>query len=265
MAGQIATLLQGKHKPSYVPHTDCGDFVVVVNASKVKFTGRKMREKLYRWHTGHPGGLKTRAAWEQMQRNPSKLFRDAVNGMLPKNAIRKTGWMKKLRVYSGEEHPHVDDVLACEGSAQYKAHCAPSSKRLYADKKPIPAVTDVEITEEQEAAAKNPVPEDILQGIFLFRMRETLDAEVQYWAERGEGSVPKRTLEEHGLEQVDAVTFKFTDGGEVVPSMAEVAHFGAILDVLESAEDGQVLDALYERLAAGEDITQPSAAAASGR
>lgn len=264
LAGQIATLLQGKHKPSYVPHTDCGDYVVVVNASKVKFTGRKMREKLYRWHTGYPGGLKSRAAWEQLQRNPSKLFRDAVTGMLPKNALRKTAWMKKLRVYSGEEHPHVEEVQACSGSQQYKEHCAPSSKRLYADKQPIPSVTDVEVTEEQEAAAKNPVPEDILQGIFLFRMRETLDAEVQYWAERGEPRVPQRALEEHGLLQTDDNTFKFADSGEVVPPLAELQGFAAILDVLESSDSEQALDKLYARLAAGEDITQAAAAQASG-
>lgn len=264
LAGQVAKLLQGKHKPSYVPHVDCGDYVVITNASKVKFTGRKLKQKLYRWHTGFPGGLKARPAWMQLQRNPVKLVRDTVTGMLPKNNLRKHGWMKKLRVYEGEEHPHVDAVAACDASAAYLAHCAPSSKKLLVDKQPIPFVTDVAVPEEAEEEG-DVIPPAILEGIFHFRLRETLDAEVAFWAEKGEARVPARTLELHGLTQGEDGAFAFADSGAPVPGAEEVAHFGAILDVLESAEDEAAVDALYTALHAGEDITAPASGAGGRR
>ena len=105
-ASQIAKILQGKDKPQYRPNVDDGDAVVVVNASKLAFTGRKMEQKTYRWHTGYPGGLKERTAAEQMRRDPTEVLRRAVSGMLPKNNLRRS-MMRKLRVYSGAEHDFV--------------------------------------------------------------------------------------------------------------------------------------------------------------
>jgi len=105
-ASQIAHILQGKDKPTFAPNKDDGDAVVVVNASKLALTGRKLEDKVYRWHTGYPGGLKERTAAEQMRRDPTEVLRRAVRGMLPKNNLRRA-MMRKLRVYSGAQHELV--------------------------------------------------------------------------------------------------------------------------------------------------------------
>lgn len=89
LASQIATILMGKDKPTYTPNKDDGDVVVVVNAADVEFTGRKWDQKLYRWHTGYPGGLKERTAKDQFSRRPEAIIEAAVNGMLPKNNLRR--------------------------------------------------------------------------------------------------------------------------------------------------------------------------------
>lgn len=103
LASQIATILQGKDKPTFQPNRDDGDVVVVVNADKVELTGRKWDQKLYRWHTGYPGGLKERTAKEHFARKPDAILREAVLGMLPKNNLRRS-MARKLRIYTGERH-----------------------------------------------------------------------------------------------------------------------------------------------------------------
>ncbi|MEN8160436.1 MAG: 50S ribosomal protein L13 [Myxococcota bacterium] len=107
LATRLATVLRGKHKPSYTPHVDTGDFVVVVNAEKVRLTGRKAEQKVYHRHTGYPGGIKSTTAAKRLAGpHPERVLADAVRGMLPKNALgRKMG--AKLKVYAGPEHPHA--------------------------------------------------------------------------------------------------------------------------------------------------------------
>ncbi|HXV36323.1 MAG TPA: 50S ribosomal protein L13 [Myxococcota bacterium] len=107
MATRIANLLRGKHRALFTPHVDTGDYVIVVNAEKVKLTGRKREDKIYYRHTGHPGGLKSRTA-EQILDGPhaDRVVSDAVRGMLPKNALSRQ-LFKKLKVYAGPNHPHA--------------------------------------------------------------------------------------------------------------------------------------------------------------
>jgi len=105
LATRIAILLRGKHKPIFTPHVDTGDFVVVVNAEKVNLTGKKWEEKLYIYHTGYPGGLKSTSAGKVKKTKPQRLITMAVQGMLPKTKLGKK-MIKKLKVYSGEAHPH---------------------------------------------------------------------------------------------------------------------------------------------------------------
>lgn len=106
MCTQIATVLRGKHKPSYTPHVDCGDYVIVINAEKVRFTGNKMEQKEYITFSGYPGGQKRRTAKEQMEKKPFAIVESAVKGMLPKNKLGRAMY-KKLFVYAGSEHPHA--------------------------------------------------------------------------------------------------------------------------------------------------------------
>lgn len=101
----VATRLMGKHRPTWSPSVDTGDFVVVVNAEKVKLTGRKTERKIYRWHTGYPGGLKQISAGKLLREKPTRVLELAIRGMLPKNRLgRKV--RNKLKVYAGPEHPH---------------------------------------------------------------------------------------------------------------------------------------------------------------
>lgn len=110
LAQQISTILKGKHKPTYIPHHDMADHVVVINAEKVEFTGKKWKQKLYRWHTGYPGGLKERTAKEMLDRNPLKILRKAVMGMLRKNRLRHQSIKKRFFVYKGPDHPHTAEL-----------------------------------------------------------------------------------------------------------------------------------------------------------
>lgn len=105
VATQIAVLLTGKYKPNYVPYQDVGDFVVVINVDKIVLTGKKWRMKIYRHHTGYPGGLKEITAEKLHKQHPERLMELAVKGMLPKNRLRKV-YVRKLKVYAGNEHPH---------------------------------------------------------------------------------------------------------------------------------------------------------------
>ena len=108
--GRIATkaahVLRGKHKPTFTPHVDCGDFVIVVNASKVNLTGNKLDEKMYYNHSGFPGGLRERTAREMKEKYPVEMVERAIKGMLPNGRLGRQMY-KKLFVYAGEEHPHA--------------------------------------------------------------------------------------------------------------------------------------------------------------
>lgn len=105
LATQIAIRLRGKHKPEFAPHVDNGDFVVVLNADKIKVTGNKLADKKYYRHTGYPGGLREKTLGEVMESSPEDAIFAAVRGMLPKNRLGRQ-LLKKLKVYSGTEHPH---------------------------------------------------------------------------------------------------------------------------------------------------------------
>ena len=109
LASGIATLLQGKHLPIYTPTTLTGDFVVVVNAARVGFTGRKLYQKEYHVHSGYPGGMKTVTLEKMMERSPARVIEMAVKGMLPRNAQGER-MLKRLRVYAGPEHPHEAQI-----------------------------------------------------------------------------------------------------------------------------------------------------------
>jgi large subunit ribosomal protein L13 len=105
LAVKIAVQLRGKNKPIFTPNADTGDFVIVVNAEKVKLTGKKLDDKIYYSHSGYPGGLKAESARHRLQRKPEKVITDAVWGMLPKGRLGRA-LLKKLKVYRGTEHPH---------------------------------------------------------------------------------------------------------------------------------------------------------------
>ncbi|MGI6298961.1 MAG: 50S ribosomal protein L13 [Saccharofermentanales bacterium] len=106
LATEVARILRGKHKPTYTPFLDTGDYVIVVNAAKLVLTGKKLDQKMYRYHTGYPGGLKEIKYRNMMQKNPERVFEVAVRGMLPKNALGRAMY-KKLKVYAGPEHEHT--------------------------------------------------------------------------------------------------------------------------------------------------------------
>jgi len=106
LASEIAVVLRGKNKPQYTPHTDTGDFVVVVNAEKIAVTGNKLSDKLYHRHSGYPGGLKTETLGHLLQRRPNEVLRRAVKGMMPKNRIAAQQ-LTKLKIYTGPKHPHA--------------------------------------------------------------------------------------------------------------------------------------------------------------
>lgn len=105
MCAKIAAVLRGKNKAYYTPHVDCGDFIIVINADKVSFTGNKLKDKLYDTFSGYPGGLKQEAAGNLLKRRPEAVVERAVKGMLPKNRLGRKMY-KKLFVYLGTEHPH---------------------------------------------------------------------------------------------------------------------------------------------------------------
>ena len=105
LSSEVAKILSGKTKPIYTPHVDTGDFVIIINAEKVVLTGKKLDQKLYRYHTGHPGGLKEIKYRDMMQKKPEEVIMHAVKGMLPKNKLGRK-MLKKLRVFRGTEHIH---------------------------------------------------------------------------------------------------------------------------------------------------------------
>ena len=113
MTSQVAKLLMGKHKPIYAPHIDTGDYVIVINAAKVRVTGRKAEQKIYYRHSGYPGGLRSPTYKDVFAKYPVRVIEHAVKGMLPHTALGRA-MFKKLRVYAGNEHPHKANIIARE-------------------------------------------------------------------------------------------------------------------------------------------------------
>jgi large subunit ribosomal protein L13 len=105
LATRVAATLRGKHRPTFAPHVDAGDFVIVVNASAIRLTGKKLSDKHYHRHTGYPGGIRSLTAEEMLAKHPDRLVRQAVEGMLPKNRLGRQ-LATKLKIYPGPEHPH---------------------------------------------------------------------------------------------------------------------------------------------------------------
>lgn len=105
LASEVASILRGKHKPTFTPHVDTGDHVILINAEKIELTGKKLTDKKYYRHTGYAGGLKTRTALEMRTNYPEKMLELAIKGMLPKGSLGRQ-MFKKLHVYAGPEHPH---------------------------------------------------------------------------------------------------------------------------------------------------------------
>jgi len=114
LSTQIANRLRGKHKPEFTPHVDTGDYIVVINADKVRVTGKKEIDKLYYHHTGYPGGIKSMALGKMRERSPEKIIENAVKGMMPKNKLGRA-MLLKLKIYAGDSHPHsAQQPLALE-------------------------------------------------------------------------------------------------------------------------------------------------------
>jgi large subunit ribosomal protein L13 len=105
LAAELVKILKGKNKPTYTPHLDTGDFVIVVNAGKVSLTGKKLKDKIYYHHTGYPGGIKEMNAEKLLAKKPTEMIRMAVKGMLPKNSLGRQ-MIRKLKIYAGPNHPH---------------------------------------------------------------------------------------------------------------------------------------------------------------
>lgn len=126
LASRVASILRGKHRPTFAPHLDVGDHVVVVNAARVHLTGRKLTDKLYRWHTGYIGGLREVPAEKMLRTHPERVVEWAVQGMLPKNRLGRA-MAKKLKVYRGPEHPH-----AAQQPTPLPASLAPRGRRTEA-------------------------------------------------------------------------------------------------------------------------------------
>jgi large subunit ribosomal protein L13 len=106
LATQVAHRLRGKHKPEFTPHVDTGDHIVVVNAEKIRVTGKKLEDKMYHWHTGYIGNLKSISLGKLLEQHPERVLENAVKGMLPKNPLGRAMY-RKLHVYAGPEHPHT--------------------------------------------------------------------------------------------------------------------------------------------------------------
>lgn len=105
LASQVASILKGKHLPTYTPHVDTGDHVIIINAEKIRLTGKKLQDKKYYRHSGYPGGIKSTTAGELLQRHPERVIKSAVWGMLPHNRLGRK-MIKKMKIYVGSEHPH---------------------------------------------------------------------------------------------------------------------------------------------------------------
>ena len=121
LSSEIATLLQGKHKPIYVPNLNTGDYVIVINAEKIRVTGKKLQQKMYYRHSGYPGGLKEQTLAELLERAPTRVIKHAVKGMLPKNSMGRR-MLSRLKLYAGNSHPHEAQVRGSQKSQAKEAN-----------------------------------------------------------------------------------------------------------------------------------------------
>lgn len=151
LASEVAKLLIGKHKPFYEPHLDCGDYVIVVNAAKVRLSGRKTEQMVFYRHSGYPGGLKARSWDEQMKRDPAWIIERTVWGMLPKGALGES-MIKHLKVYAGPDHPHESQVTGSERAreAREKAQ-AEALAQAIASPKPLPRLRPLPVPQQPVA------------------------------------------------------------------------------------------------------------------
>ncbi len=166
VAGEVARLLQGKHKATFEPHMAMGDFVVVVNAKQVDLTGKKREQKRYYRHTGYPGGLRERSFVEQLDKDPTRVIEKAVKGMLP-SGVRGRAMLRMLKVYAGPEHPHAAQLAAGTGARARKRAEAP---------KVAPAA---QAAPKAEAAPAAVASAGRLEGALTKYKREELDAEAE--------------------------------------------------------------------------------------
>ncbi len=165
LAAQIAPILMGKHRPTYTPHIDTGDYVIVTNVDKVVFTGNKWRQKMYQWYTGHPGGQKEEAAWKLHQRHPDRVLMLAIQRMMPKSKMGRH-MMAKLKLYAGPQHPHQAQapipLEALSGrptpsGAIYRPEPAPKAPRP-ARVKSTETATATSTATETATATESPTP-----------------------------------------------------------------------------------------------------------
>lgn len=156
LASEVAKLLLGKHKPFYEPHLDCGDYVIVVNAAKVRLSGRKAGQIVYFRHSGYPGGLKARTWDEQMKRDPAWIVERAVWGMLPKGA-RGESMLKHLKVYAGPDHPHESQVTGSERAKAAREQAqAEALAAAIASPKPPPRLRPLPVSQQPSVAEAPP-------------------------------------------------------------------------------------------------------------
>jgi large subunit ribosomal protein L13 len=135
LSSEVAQLLMGKHKPTYSPHLDMGDFVIVVNADKVRVTGKKLDDKVYYRHTGYMGGLKETVLSDMLQKHPRRVIELSVRGMLPRNRLARH-LLRHLKVYAGPDHPHVAQVNASRKPRAPRAVSRPPKAELEAESTP---------------------------------------------------------------------------------------------------------------------------------
>lgn len=149
LASQVAGYLRGKHLPTFAEHMDLGDFVVVVNATSVRVTGNKLRQKMYFRHSGYPGGFKAVALGDLLAKHPERVVKHAVKGMLPHNTLGRK-LLRKLKVYGGTDHPHLAQLRATERAAQPRAATAPP-RTTDAGETPAEAAEPARTTQAPEA------------------------------------------------------------------------------------------------------------------
>ncbi|HCU99731.1 MAG TPA: 50S ribosomal protein L13 [Dehalococcoidia bacterium] len=137
VASEVAALLRGKHKPTYEPHLDDGDFVVIINAGKVRLSGRKAEQKVYYRHSGYPGNLRKRTFAEQMERRPERVLERSVWGMLPKGPLGKR-MRRHLKVYAGADHPHQAQIVGSDRAAEVSAQAEADALQEMIENPPKP-------------------------------------------------------------------------------------------------------------------------------
>lgn len=188
LASQIAGYLRGKHLPTFAGHMDLGDFVVVVNASRIRVTGNKLRQKMYYRHSGYPGGFKSVVLGDVLERHPDRVIKHAVKGMLPHNALGRK-LLSKLKVYAGPTHPHRGQVA--ESAAPPKAAPAPPRKKA------APAVSDEPEVAATVASEEQPADAEVAEKAEAVVEQETQDIATAETAETpaSEASADERPTE----------------------------------------------------------------------